>query len=589
MFGANGKTIKNKATKPKETIKRIWNYLQEEKQPIIIVIIMVVLSTVISVLSPVLILIAIDQFIAQGQLQSLETLLILLAIIYFSISLLNYLSGFFMVSVSERALYKLRRDLFNHLEKLSLNFFDKNKKGDLMSRFTNDITVISETLSDVVIQLINSVLILIGVGIIMFIINPLLALTTVITIPLFFYIVVKIGERVGRYYKERQDVLGSLNAYAEERISGIEVVKSYGKEDESIEKFMEHNLRLKETSIRAQLYSSLIMPTNIAIGNITSILLISVGALLTINGKATVGSILAFLTYSKMFNRPVTQLATIYSSIQSALAGAERIFDIIDHPIEVTDAKDAISLNKIKGDVEFNNVNFGYLKNELVLKNFNLKVKSGEHIALVGPTGAGKTTIINLLSRFYNLNSGSITIDGKDISKIKIADLRKTTGIVLQDTHLFKGTVLDNIRYSKMDATLEEVIEACKKSQAHSFIRRLPDGYYSEVEEEGSNFSQGQRQLLSIARAILADHEILILDEATSNVDTRTEVAIQKGMKKLMEGKTSFVIAHRLSTIEKSDKIIVINNGEIVESGKHADLIAQKGFYYNLYKSQFDN
>lgn len=589
MFGTNGKTIKNKATKPKETIKRIWNYLQEEKKPIIIVIIMVVLSTIISVLSPVLILIAIDQFIAQGQLQSLETLLILLAIIYFSISLLNYLSGFFMVSVSERALYKLRRDLFNHLEKLSLNFFDKNKKGDLMSRFTNDITVISETLSDVVIQLINSVLILIGVGIIMFIINPLLALTTVITIPLFFFIVVKIGERVGRYYKERQDVLGSLNAYAEERISGIEVVKSYGKEDETIEKFMEHNLRLKETSIRAQLYSSLIMPTNIAIGNITSILLISVGALLTINGKATVGSILAFLTYSKMFNRPVTQLATIYSSIQSALAGAERIFDIIDHPIEVTDAKDAISLNKIKGDVEFNNVNFGYLKNELVLKNFNLKVKSGEHIALVGPTGAGKTTIINLLSRFYNLNSGSITIDGKDISKIKIADLRKTTGIVLQDTHLFKGTVLDNIRYSKMDATLEEVIEACKKSQAHSFIRRLPDGYYSEVEEEGSNFSQGQRQLLSIARAILADHEILILDEATSNVDTRTEVAIQKGMKKLMEGKTSFVIAHRLSTIEKSDKIIVINNGEIVESGKHADLIAQKGFYYNLYKSQFDN
>ncbi|MDD2518899.1 MAG: ABC transporter ATP-binding protein [Bacilli bacterium] len=589
MFETNGEAIKNKATKPKETIKRIWNYLQEEKKSIIIVVIMVILSTIISVLSPVLILIAIDEFIAHSQLKSLETLLILLAIIYFLTSLLNYLSGFFMVSVSERALYKLRRDLFNHLEKLSLNFFDKNKKGDLMSRFTNDITVISETLSDVVIQVINSVLILIGVGIIMFVINPLLALTTVITVPLFFFIVLKIGERVGRYYKERQEVLGSLNAYTEERISGIEVVKSYGKEEKAVAKFVEHNNRLKETSIRAQLYSSLIMPTNIAISNITSILLISVGALLTINGKATVGSILAFLTYSKMFNRPVTQLATIYSSIQSALAGAERIFDIIDYPIEVLDAKNAVSLTKIKGDVEFNNVNFGYLEDELVLKNFNLKVKSGEHIALVGPTGAGKTTIINLLSRFYNLNSGTITIDGKDISKVKIADLRKITGIVLQDTHLFKGTVFDNIRYSKMDATLEEVIEACKKSQAHSFIRRLPDGYYSEVEEEGSNFSQGQRQLISIARAILADHEILILDEATSNVDTRTEIAIQKGMEKLMERKTSFVIAHRLSTIERSDKIIVINNGEIVESGNHADLIAKKGFYYNLYKSQFDN
>ncbi len=582
--------IKNmKATNPKATIKRLWTYLQKYCLTIILVIIMVILSTLTSVFSPVLIQIAIDEFIAYNHLESLKTLLIILGIIYFLTSLFNYLSGYIMTSVSEKALYNIRKDLFNHLELLSLSFFDKNKKGDLMSRFTNDIIVIGDTLSNVVIQVINSVLILIGVTIIMFVLNPILAITTILTVPLFFLVVFKIGTKIGKYYKVRQDSLGSLNTYAEERISGIKVVKSYGKEDESIKKFKDRNQRLKDVSISAKLYSSLIMPTNIAVTNINNILLISVGAVLALKGLSTVGGILAFLTYSKMFRRPINQLATIYSSIQSSLAGAERIFDIMDYPIEVKDIEKPIKMDKIKGYVEFNNVGFGYTSDKMVLNNFNLKVQPGENIAIVGPTGAGKTTIINLLSRFYDVNSGTITIDGKDISKVKKVDLRKKIGIVLQDTYLFKGTVFDNIKYSKMDATLEEVIEACKKSQAHSFIRRLPDGYYSLVEEEGSNFSQGQRQLIAIARAILANHEILIMDEATSNVDTRTEIAIQTGMKKLMTGKTSFVIAHRLSTVRNADKIIVMDNGEIIEKGTHDSLIKEKGFYYNLYNSQFDN
>ncbi len=580
--------MKEKITNPKGTIKRLGSYLKEKKVGLIIVVIMVILSTVATILGPALISIAIDKFIAFGQIQNLKKLLLLLGIIYLLAALFNYLSGYIMVLISEAVLFNLRKDLFNHLERLSLSFFDKNKRGDLMSRFTNDISVINDTLNGAVIQMINSVLIIIGVTIIMFVLNPVLALTTILTIPLFIFFVLGISKKTKKYYKRRQNSLGKLNAYAEERISGIKVVKSFGKEKETVLSFKEYNHNFKKDSIKASLYSGLVMPINIATTNLGNVVIIMVGAIMVVKGKATIGNILAFLTYSRMFRRPISQLATIYSSIQASIAGAERIFDIIDQEIEVKNVKQPLSLETIKGEVEFQKVNFGYDK-ELVLKDIDLKVKPGQNIALVGPTGAGKTTIINLLSRFYDLNSGVILIDGKDISKVNKADLRKKIGIVLQDTYLFKGTVFDNIKYSKEDATLEEVIEVCKKAQAHSFIRRLPDGYYSLVEEEGVNFSQGQRQLISIARALLANHEILILDEATSNVDTRTEMAIQLGMKKLMKGKTSFVIAHRLSTIQKADKILVIDKGKIIERGQHNTLIKKKGFYYNLYNSQFNN
>ena len=586
----NESDIKNiKATNPIKTIKRLWKYLKDYRIRINLVIILVVLTTIIQIFTPVIILIAIDDFIAKNYLENLKIILILLGTFYILTSLFNYLSSYIMTSVSEKALYIIRKDLFNHLEKLSLSFFDKHKKGDLMSRFTNDISVISDTLSDAVIQIISSFLLLIGVTVIMFVINPILAVTTILTVPLFFIIVVKLGEKINKYYKVRQDTVGKLNSFAEERISGIEVVKSYGKENETLDQFKVLNQKLKDVSVKAYMYSSLIMPTNIIVSNINNILLIAIGSVLTLKGMATVGSILAFLNYSKMFRRPINQLASIYSSIQTSLAGAERIFDIIDHPIEVKDVENPITMKEIKGEVEFKNVCFGYTPEKMVLKDFNLKVKQGENVAIVGPTGAGKTTIINLLSRFYDINSGLITIDGIDISKVKKADLRKKIGIVLQDTYLFKGTILENIKYGKMDATIEEVIEACKKAQAHSFIRRLPNGYDSMIEESGSNLSQGERQLISIARAILANHEILILDEATSNVDTRTEVNIQKGMKKLMEGKTCFIIAHRLSTVRNVDTIVVLNHGKIVEKGNHESLMQKKGFYYNLYNSQFED
>ncbi len=578
-----------KPNDPKSTIKRLWEYLKQYQLRLIFVVMMVILSSITTIVSPVLILLAIDKFIASGNLQLLFYLLIGLGILYTLSSFFNYMSGFNMVYISENSLYEIRKDLFAHLEKLSLNFFDQNKTGDLMSRFINDISVISDTLSDAIIQFISSILLLFGITIIMFIINPILTITTILTVPLFVVFVTKIGRKIGEYYKKRQKSLGELNAYAEERISGIEVVKSYGKEQEALDGFKKYNNEFKKSSIKAQVFSSLVMPINMAITNIGNILIIAIGSILTINNMATVGSILTFITYSKMFRRPINQLASIYSSIQSSLAGAERIFEIMDHPIEVKDANNPIPLNEIKGEVEFENVSFGYSEKEMILKDINLKAKPGQNIAIVGPTGAGKTTIINLLSRFYDLNKGKITIDGNDISKVRKSDLRSKIGIVLQDTYLFKGTVLENVKYGNVNATIEEVIEACKKSQAHSFIRRLPNGYDSFVEEEGSNFSQGQRQLIAIARALLSNHDILILDEATSNVDTRTEVAIQKGMKELMKGKTSFVIAHRLSTIENADKIIVINNGTIIEKGKHEYLISKKGFYYHLYSSQFEN
>lgn len=577
-----------KKNKSNETIKRLWNYFKYEKKRIIIVMILVILSTLASVSNPALMLVAIDNFITKGNLEGLLWIVWILVILSIITTFFEYFSKSIMVKVSETTLYRIRKELFEHLEHLSLSFFDSNKKGDLMSRFTNDFNAISETLSDVLIEALSSSIMLIGTTIMMFIINPILAITTILTVPLFFTIVFKLGSKIGKLHSNRQKVLGELTAYAEERIGGIQVVKSYGKEKETLEEFKLFNEDFKETSRKAVLYSSMMMPANIAITNLSNILLISVGSILTIKGYATVGSILAFLSYSRMFRRPINQLAVIYTSIQSALAGAERIFAIIDQEIEIKDVDYPIELGNVKGNVEFIDVSFGYEPNKLVLKNINLDVKKGENIAFVGPTGAGKTTIINLLTRFYDVNLGVIKIDDKDISQVRKHELRKNIGIVLQDTYLFKGTVLDNIKYGKRDATVEEVIEACKKSQAHAFIRRLPDGYNSEVLEEGSNFSQGQRQLIAIARAILANPSILILDEATSNVDTRTEVDIQRGMEQLMKGKTSFIIAHRLSTIVNADKIIVINNGEIVEQGKHDELIKSEGFYYNLYKSQFD-
>lgn len=577
-----------KAVNPKKTIKRLWNYLKKEKLQLGIMIFFVLFATIFSVISPYLLSVAVDQFLGKEDMRPLFYLCLLLVILYTLNSFFRWMQNFIMARVSEQAMYELKKDLFHHLEKLDLSFFDRNKKGDLMSRFTNDITIIDDALSEAVIQIVSSVISLIGITVIMFVMNPILAITTIITVPIFFFIVVKIGVASGKYFMKQQNSLGTLNSHAEEMMTGMKVIKSYCKEKESVSEFEHYNNELRDVSIKAELYSNLVIPANIAVSNIGYVLLIAVGAIMTVRGGATVGTILAFVTYSDMFRRPINQLATLYASIQAALAGAERVFEIIDQKVEITDIKNPVLFENIEGNVTLEHVDFGYGPKKMILKDINLEVEAGKSIALVGPTGAGKTTVVNLITRFYDINHGVIKIDGIDITKVKQKDLRLKIGVVLQETHLFKGTVKENIKYGNMLATDEQVIEASKKAQAHQFIHRLPDGYDSLVEEEGSNFSEGERQLIAIARAILADPDILILDEATSNVDTRTEMQINQGMKELMNGRTSFVIAHRLSTIRNADTILVLNHGEIIEKGNHEELLAQKGFYYELYMSQFE-
>ncbi|MDD2377604.1 MAG: ABC transporter ATP-binding protein [Bacilli bacterium] len=578
----------DKPIKPKETMLRLWRYLKKDKIRLIFVAFMVICSTLSSIIAPLLLAKGIDSYIAKKTLDGLLIIIIFLAVLYVMHAVFTRIANLTMVKITEKTLYHIRKDLFNHLQKLSLSFFDRNKKGDLMSRFTNDITIIDEALSDAIVSMINSTITLIGVTTIMFIINPILAITTIATVPLFFILVFKIGSKAGELFAKQQKQLGKLNSYTEEMITGMKVIKSYVKEEKATEEFDKYNHNFVDTSIKAQIISNLIMPTNMAITNLSHILLFLVGAIMTVNGMATVGSILAFLNYSNMFRRPINQIGILYASIQGALAGAERVFEIMDTKIEVENIPNPLPFNKIKGEVLLENVNFSYTPGKQILKNINIKVEPGKNIALVGPTGAGKTTIINLLNRFYDIDSGVIKIDGTDIKKVNQNDLRRKIGIVLQDTYLFRGTVKENIKYGNMEATDEEVIDAAIKSESHSFIHRLPEGYDSMIDEEGGNLSQGQRQLISIARAILADPEILILDEATSSVDTRTEQAISQGMKELAKGRTTFIIAHRLSTIKNADMILVINDGEIIEKGNHEQLLEAKGFYYNLYSNQFN-
>ena len=579
--------MEEKIKNPKKTILRLWGYLKYYKRQLVLITFFILLSTIISVIAPLILSFLVDHFASNQNLEQMLTLLIILGFCYLLISLFNFFTNVLMVTVSESSLYQVRKDLFEHLENLPLSFFDHHKKGDLMSRFTNDIAIIDNALSDAVTEIISSVITLIGVTIIIFVVNPILAFTTILTVPVFFVFVLLIGKKAGDYYDKQQESLGEVSSYSEEMISGMRVIKSYKKEKETIKNFEKKNEELKAFSIKAEVYSNLIMPLNTAITNLGTILLIGIGAFLVLKGQSTIGEILAFLTYSSMFRKPINQLASLYASIQGALAGAERVFEIMDMEEERMH-EDPEIIHDMKGHVAFQNVNFSYVKGSPILKNINIEVPQGKVVALVGPTGAGKTTFVNLLTRFYEVDSGKILIDGIEIDKISKASLRKKIGVVLQDTYLFKGTVKENICYGNPNTSFDDMLKASKKSQAHYFIHRLPQGYDSLVEEEGINFSQGQRQLIAIARVILSNPEILILDEATSNIDTKTEIEIQKGMKELMKGRTTFIIAQRLSTIRQSDKILVLQNGEIIESGTHKELLKKNGFYKKLYDSQFN-
>ncbi len=576
-----------KAKNIPSTLLRIWQYLSRQKWSLVATLLLVAATSGLALLGPYFLGKAIDEGILQNDLQQLARYALLMILAYAASSVTQYLQMYVMAGASQRTVRDIREDLFTRLQALSLRFFDQRTHGELMSRLTNDVENISNVLTETISQLFSSVLNIIGVAVVMFLINWRLALVTLVTIPVMVAMTQWVAKRTRQGFRDQQKYLGDLNGIIEETVTGQRVVKAYACEELVIGQFDGVNQQLRGASTRAQIFAGLLGPLTNFVNNLGFAIVAGMGGWMVVAGFATVGTIVAFINYAREFTWPLNQLANLYNTIQSAIAGAERVFEIIDEEPELTNVPDALPLDPVQGDVVFENVSFSYDKDVPVLKQINLHADPGATFALVGPTGAGKTTIVNLLTRFYDIDQGSIRIDGKDIRQVRMEDLRRKLGIVLQDTFLFAATVMENIRYGRLDATDEEVKAAASLANADTFIHRLPQGYETMLSERGGNLSQGQRQLLAIARAILADPSILILDEATSSVDTRTEKHIQEAMLRLMEGRTSFVIAHRLSTIREADRILVINEGEVVEQGTHTELIEAGGFYRNLYTSQF--
>lgn len=580
------------ATAPKvknarETLKRLGKYLKPKKAALGLVLMMVALSAAFNLTGPFLIGKAIDDYIIPGDIRGLIGISVLMLVIYILGALSTWLQNHIMVGLAQETVLEIRKDLFKKLQVLPLSFFDSRPHGDLMSRLTNDVENISNTLSTSVTQFFSSVFTFTGTLAMMLYLSPLLTLFTMLIVPVMLFCTGMVARRTRLLFVDQQKELGHLNGFIEETISGQKVVKLFSREEDNILEFEKCNQRLKAVSVRAQIFSGIMPPLMNLLNNIGFAIVAGVGGYLAVRNIITVGVIASFLNYSRQFSRPLNEMANQFNMIQVALAGAERVFEVMDEEPEPADEPDAVVLNEVAGAVKFQDVFFGYRKDSPVVKNINLDVRPGQTIALVGPTGAGKTTIVNLLCRFYDVDRGKITIDGRDIRQIQRNSLRSALGIVLQNTFLFSESVRNNIRYGRLDATDEEVERAARLANADHFIRRLPQGYDTILTENGSNLSQGQRQLLAIARAILADPAILVLDEATSNVDTRTEYYLRQAMLTLMKGRTSFVIAHRLSTVRNADLILVVNGGEIVERGTHEELLKQKGFYYHLYSSQF--
>lgn len=574
----------------KHTLKRLWEYFKYEKFKLFIVFMLVIVSGLLNLTAPFLIGKAVD-FIFPGkgfvEFVKLKKIIILLISIYVLNSLLIFLQEYMVAGLSQRVVYNIRESIFSKLQKLPLVFFDTHTHGELMSRLTNDVDNISITISQSIIQLMSSVVNIIGSLIMMIYLSPIMTAVSLITVPMVYVLTKTIANKTKILFKEQQDALGVLNGHIEETIGGIYEVKIFNKEDKVIDEFIQNNKVLKEVGVQAQIWSGFIMPLMNVISNFGFTVVAIFGGILSVKGKISVGVIASFISYSKQFTKPLNELASTFNTLQSGIAGAERVFEILDEQEERKDFEDAITAKDIKGEVEFKDVSFQYEEDKPVLKNISFKIKPGDTVALVGPTGAGKTTIVNLLTGFYEVEKGEILIDGINIKKYKKDSLREIFGIVLQDTYLFSGTIKENIKYGRLDATDDEIKRAAKIAGADDFINRLPHGYNTMLYEGGMNLSEGQRQLIAIARVVLAEPSILILDEATSNIDTRTEFKIQKAMKKLMENRTTFMIAHRLSTIRDADMIMVIDKGQIIEKGNHKELLSQKGIYYNLYTSQF--
>ncbi len=582
-FGAEKPRAKN----PKETVFRLWSYLQVQRGGLIATGVLVVLTTACQLAGPYLMGRAIDDYIIPGDLPGLTRILLLMGAIYITLSLLTWLQTWIMAKVAQETIRDIRNDLFTKMQSLPLRFFDQRAHGDTMSRLTNDVENVNQVLSESLVQIVWGVLSGIGVIVLMLILQPTLAAVSIVsTLGLTFALNRWVGSKTRDGFRLQQKNLGTLNGIIEETITGERVVKAYHQEPKVLADFAVANAELRKASTRAQTFAGVVGPMMNFVSNFSLALVAGVGGWMAVDGRATVGTIASFINYSRQLGRPVNEIANLYNQLQSAIAGAERVFEIIDEQPEV-DAPDAHSVQDLRGDVVFDRVRFSYDGATPVLKDVSLHAAPGQLVALVGPTGAGKTTIINLLTRFYEIDGGTVTIDGYDLRTLRKADLRRQLGVVLQDTFLFSGSIIDNIRYGRLNATDEEVHAAARLANADPFIRRLPNGYDTELSERGGNLSQGQRQLLAIARAALSDPTILILDEATSSVDTRTERHIQEALLRLMEGRTSFVIAHRLSTIRQADQILVINGGEIIERGDHDSLLAQDGFYARLHKGQF--
>ena len=576
----------------KYVLKRLWDYLYHYKWLLLLALTLTILSNAFALVGPSLLGEAIDAMDKEktGGLVLLDTVFhyaTLMVIFYVLSSIFSYILSRLMISIGKKIVYKMRQDAFDKLQSLPVSYFDSNTIGDIISKMSYDIDTINTSLSSDLIAICTSVITVVGAFVMMLIKAPILVLVFVITLPISLLFTRFMLKRTHKLFKARSQTLGDLNGYIEEMVTGNKTIRAYGREEKVIKDFDKYNETATSAAYKAEYYGSITGPGVNFVNNLSLSLICICGSIFYIFNYLSLGAVSSFIQYSRKFSGPINEVANIFVDIQSALAAGERVFNLIDADVETLDSPTSISLTEVKGDVEFNNVKFGYLKDKTIIKDLSFKALSGKVVAIVGPTGAGKTTIVNLLMRFYDIDSGNIYLDENDIYNIKRKDLRKAYAMVLQDTWLFQASVYENLSYSRDDITLDDVIRVCKIARIHHFIERLPNGYDTILSEGGINISKGQRQLLTIARAMLLDAKMLILDEATSNVDTRTEIKIQEAMKKLMENKTCFIIAHRLSTIQHSDLILVVKDGNIVEQGNHNELLKQNGFYSELYYSQF--
>ncbi len=588
----------SKAADFKGSLKKLIHYVSQYKIGLIIVFIFAILSTIFSIVGPKILGNAtqelyvglVNKITGTGGINfsNIAKILLFLLGIYILSSIFSYIESFIMAGISKKTTYNLRRQMSEKIKKLPMKYFDKNTIGETLSIITNDIDTLGMSLNQSAVTLVTSIVTVIGIFVMMCSINVTLAIITALVLPIASVIVAIIVGKSQKHFVNQQAYLGHVDGEIEEMMGGHTVVKAFNAEDKMLDKLDKDNYKLYESAWKSQFLSGLMQPIMNFIGNLNYVLISIVGAYYVIKGNITVGNIQSFIQYSKNFTQPIGQLAQVSNQLQLMVAAAERIFNFLESEEEEYVPCEEIDMSKIEGNVTFDHVKFGYDENKIIINDFSAKVEAGQKIAIVGPTGAGKTTIVKLLMRFYNLNSGHIYLDGHDISKIDRNNYRKLFGMVLQDTWLFSGTIMENLRYGNLDATDEEVYIASKKACVDHFIQTLSNGYNMELNEDTSNISGGQKQLLTIARAILADPKVLILDEATSNVDTRTEILIQKAMDELMKGRTSFVIAHRLSTIRDADLILVMRDGDIVEVGRHEELLKKNGFYAEIYNSQFD-